>query len=86
MNSSEIRTQLEECFAVVFPDLPADDIAGATMQNVAQWDSLAMLTLVSVVEESCGAKIDLDDLPQLVSFEKMAEYLERSTLSDRLAA
>ena len=86
MTQSAIRAQLEDCFAIVFPDLSPEEIAGATMQSVSQWDSLAMLTLVSVIEESCSVKIDLDDLPNLVSFEKLATYLESAAAPGKAAA
>ena len=86
MSQSAIRAQLEDCFAIVFPVLSPEEIAGATMQSVNQWDSLAMLTLVSVIEESCCVKIDLDDLPNLVSFEKLATYLESAAAPGKAAA
>ena len=86
MTQSAIRAQLEDCFAIVFPTLSPEEIAGATMQTVSQWDSLAMLTLVSVIEESCAIRIDLDDLPNLVSFEKLAAYLESAAAPGKAAA
>ncbi len=86
MTQPAIQSQLEDCFAIVFPDLSPDEITTATMQDVAQWDSLAMLTLVSVIEESCSVKIDLDDLPNLVSFQKIAEYLEAAAGPSKAAA
>jgi acyl carrier protein len=86
MTHSATRAQLEDCFAIVFPDLSPEEISAATMQSVSQWDSLAMLTLVSVIEESCAVRIDLDDLPNLVSFEKLATYLESTADTDKSAA
>lgn len=86
MTQSAIRAQLEDCFAIVFPTLSPEEIASATMQTVSQWDSLAMLTLVSVIEESCAIRIDLDDLPNLVSFEQLAAYLESAAAPGKAAA
>jgi len=76
MNQNEIRTQLEECFSVVFADLIPSEIPSATMETVETWDSLATLTLVGVVEQMFGVTVEIDDVPELVSFEKIAVWLE----------
>jgi acyl carrier protein len=76
MTASSIRSQLEECFAVIFPDLTAEEISTATMTSVEAWDSLGTLTLVSVVEEMFDFQFEINDLPELVSFELIAQYLE----------
>jgi acyl carrier protein len=80
MTTNEIRSQLEECFAVVFPDLTPDEIPSAAMTTVDAWDSLGSLTLVSVVEEMFGFQFEINDLPELVSFELIAKYLQARCL------
>lgn len=70
--------QLEECFAVVFPDVPSIEFADAAIGRLAAWDSLATLTLAAVIEESFGVQISPDDLPALVSFAAIEDYLSRS--------
>ncbi|MDA0591273.1 MAG: acyl carrier protein [Planctomycetota bacterium] len=76
MNPSEIRTQLEECFSVVFADLTAEEIPTASMETVEAWDSLGTLTLVGVVEQTFGVSAEIDDIAELVSFEKIAAWLQ----------
>ena len=71
-----IHTQLEECFSVVFADLTPDEIPIASMETVESWDSLGTLTLVGVIEQMFGVKFEIDDVPELVSFEKIAAWLE----------
>lgn len=51
------------------------------MSAVAQWDSLATLNLVGVLEEEFQIRFGADDLPSLLSFE-----LIRDRLSERLYA
>ena len=72
---NEIHAQLEECFAIVFPDLAPGEIPSATMESVSQWDSLGSLTLAQVLQEMFQVQIEVDDIPSLVSFEKIADYL-----------
>jgi acyl carrier protein len=81
--ASNARARLERCFAAVFPDLPADAIAQARMDALPAWDSLATVTLVSVVEEEFGVRIDLDEpdaLEGLDSFEALLARVERAAM------
>ena len=77
---SQIASQLEECFAIVFPDVPRSQLAKASVSSVAEWDSLATLTLIGVIEESFDIKIPLDDLEDFISFELIADYLGRGSM------
>ena len=74
----DIRARLERVFAAVFPDLPADEIPRASPVTVAAWDSLANVTLVSVVEEEFGVELPLEELDSLGSFELILAYLNES--------
>jgi acyl carrier protein len=71
----DIRERLTDCFAAVFPDLPRQDIPKVDHYNLARWDSVASVTLFATIEEEFGLELDLEDLPALVSFEKILSYL-----------
>ena len=73
----DTRQRLTNCFQLVFPDLPADAIPTASQDTVAAWDSVAAITMVSVIEEEFGLELDLDDLADLDSFEKVYSYLQK---------
>jgi acyl carrier protein len=73
----ETRQRLIKCFEVVFPDLRVEQIASASTATVASWDSIAAITLMNVVEEEFGMELDLDDLADLDSFEKLHSYLQK---------
>lgn len=85
-HSSAIVAPLEECFAVVFPDVPRKQLSQASVSSIAEWDSLATLTLIGVIEESFGIKIPLEDLEEFVSFELIADYIGRTNGEMRAAA
>jgi acyl carrier protein len=74
---SDTRTRLVDCFAAVFPDVPAQELPQASTASLAAWDSLASITLLTVLEEEFGVQIDPEQLEHLQSFESVAEYLER---------
>jgi len=73
----ETRQRLSNCFEVVFPALPHERIPGASTASVAEWDSVAAITLMNVLEEEFGLEMDLDDLADLDSFDKILAYLQK---------
>lgn len=73
----ETRQRLTNCFQVVFPDLPQEALVTASTASVAAWDSIAAITLMNVIEEEFGFQMDLDDLADLDSFDKVYSYLQK---------
>ena len=71
----DVATRLAGCFRAVFPDLSEADIRAASQEKVEQWDSVAAITLVNVIEEEFSTQIDFDRLPELDTFSKVLEYL-----------
>jgi acyl carrier protein len=47
------------------------------MDSVPAWDSLAAVTLVAVLQEEFGLQINLMDLPELVSFVAVQNYVRK---------
>jgi acyl carrier protein len=73
----ETRQRLTNCFQVVFPELPLEAIPSASTTTIATWDSVAAITLMNVLEDEFSLEMDLDDLADLDSFEKIHAYLQR---------
>jgi acyl carrier protein len=69
---------LQRCFVALFPDLPKDRIPDARVDTVPEWDSLASVTLVALLEEELGIEIDDLDLPELRSYAAVREYVLRA--------
>jgi acyl carrier protein len=69
-------SRLAECFGAVFPGLGEKEIPKAEMASLADWDSLASVTLIGVVEEEFGIEVAPEDLEQFVSFERVLDYLQ----------
>ncbi|HLH04120.1 MAG TPA: acyl carrier protein [Bryobacteraceae bacterium] len=77
----EIRTRLIKCFETVFPDLPAEQIPNASQSSVANWDSIAAITLINVIEEEFQITMDLEMAGELDSFPKILEYLKTTAVN-----
>jgi acyl carrier protein len=64
----ELSARLVSCFQVVFPQLPAEAIPAAEQDSIETWDSVAGITLISVIEDEFQVKLDLERLQELTSF------------------
>ncbi len=72
---NEINTRLTKCFAAVFPQMSTPDIPTSSTSTFEEWDSLASITLVSVVEEEFAMQIDPEDIEHFVSYQAVLDYL-----------
>ena len=73
----QICDRLRDCFKTVFPDLPDNQIDSAARAELPQWDSLATLTLLTVVEEEFGLELDDQAVEQFDSFASVERLVER---------
>ncbi len=83
-----LEHRLVRCFSSVFPELNEDQIRNnedqirnASVDSVPDWHSLASVTLISVVQEEFGVQVGLTDLPNLVSFSAVQNYVQHHAAS-----
>ena len=76
-----LEHRLVRCFSSVFPALNEDQIRNASVDSVPDWHSLASVTLISVVQEEFGVQVGLTDLPNLVSFSAVQNYVQHHSTS-----
>ena len=76
---NDTRTRLVKCFAAVFPEVPESALPTVSATTLPAWDSLASITLLTVLEEEFGVQIDPEQLEHLQSFEAVQSYLQRAT-------
>jgi acyl carrier protein len=74
---ASLQSRLATCFAAVFPELTPQEIPSASMGSLASWDSVAGITLLSVIEEEFSISVSPDDVSGLVSFGLILDYLGR---------
>lgn len=72
----DARRRLIACFTAVFRTLDEADVARAAVGSVEEWDSLATVTLIAVIEEEFRIQVDPLDIEQFGSFEQALRYLE----------
>jgi acyl carrier protein len=78
---SGYEDRLQRCFSLVFPTLPPAEIPNASVARIADWDSLANINLVCVIEEEFGFEFKADDLEGLTSYALILQHLRASATS-----
>jgi acyl carrier protein len=67
--------RLVGCFQRVFGSLNPHDIPAASHDSVAGWDSIAQVTLLSLVGEEFGIEIDFEEFEEATSFDAILEVV-----------
>ena len=78
---NQTKHRLGMCFQTVFPELTESEVFDASHASVAAWDSIASITLVSVIEEEFKIEVEFEVLAELTSFDRMLEYLNQHSES-----
>ena len=71
------RDKLLACFSTVFPKKSAQELSGADIDNLSEWDSSGHILLMQVIEEQFGFPIADDAMGEMTSFSALEEYLEK---------
>ena len=74
---NDVLPRLEKCFQVAFPNATVEEIRSASIGSIPEWDSLATLTLVALVEEEFRLSFPVETLGQLISFELIADEIQQ---------
>jgi acyl carrier protein len=74
----EISQRLVNCFVAVFPTLNVEHLELVAPTNVEGWDSVATVTLMSVIEEEFGIEIDPENIETLLSFDSALSLVRQT--------
>ncbi|MGO8793618.1 MAG: acyl carrier protein [Candidatus Sulfotelmatobacter sp.] len=77
MNENEIRERLSHCFALAFPKLDASRRVTASTENTSGWDSVAQVTLLTLIGEEFGIEVDFEEFEGATSFEALASRISQ---------
>jgi acyl carrier protein len=83
---TESQDRLVRCFSSVFPTLSEAEIRASDVVRLFDLDSLAGVTLVTLIDQEFGVNVDLPDLLELGSFEKISQFLRKRSASEVLNA
>lgn len=81
MTASDDR--LLRCISSVFPTVSTGDLNELDVADLMDVDSLAAVTLVSVLEEEFGVTVDAETLVRLRTFNAIRQYVCGNASIDR---
>jgi acyl carrier protein len=73
---SDIQPRVATCFMNVFPDLAEADVPRASQASIAQWDSVAHVTLLSAIAEEFQIELDEESFESLSSYLLVVDFVE----------
>ena len=73
---TDIQARVSNCFSLVFPELAPADIPRASQESLAQWNSVAHITLLSALAEEFDCEMDDEFLETLTSYERIVAHIE----------
>lgn len=76
MDDVIIKEKLMKCFSAVFPQLSPAEIADANAENTSGWDSVAHVTLLTLVGEEFDMDVDFERFEHAMSFSGFAALIE----------
>lgn len=75
--TNRYEERLAQCFSAVFPNRSREEILSASQESMMEWDSLASVTLLALIQQEFEVDIDLFDLEGLDSFRLLLDHLRR---------
>ncbi len=72
-----VRDKLAKCMSLTFPGLSPGAISSASVETVREWDSVAMVTLLSLIGEEFGMDVDFEAFEGATSFDALAARLDQ---------
>jgi len=75
----ELYERLVNCFKRVFVKLDRSAIPAATHESIAEWDSIAHVTLHSLIVEEFGIDIDFEEFDEATSFSAILDLIRTRT-------
>jgi hypothetical protein len=70
-----VREKLAHCFALAFPQMDPSRCFAASVENTKEWDSVAQVTLITLIGEEFGIDADFEEFEGATSFEAIANRI-----------
>lgn len=77
----DLDDRLVHCISSAFPGLTDQEIRTAGVEQLAELDSLAAVTLVALIDQEFGVNLDLEGLLKFGSLAQLCQYLREQPAS-----
>ena len=79
---SDQDDRMVRCFASSFPTMSEEEIRASDFVRLFDIDSLAGVTLVTLIDQEFGISVDVSDLLALGSFEAISQFVQKRNASE----
>jgi len=73
---TDLDARLTSCFSAAFSDLDPAAIPAASPDATPGWDSMASITLMTLVQEEFNVALDFERFEEFNSYAKLKAWLE----------
>ena len=73
---NDLDTRLTTCLSAALPDLDTAAIPAASPDATPGWDSMASITLMTLVQEEFSVELDFERFEEFNSYPKLKAWLE----------
>lgn len=70
-----LESRVADCFCALFPNYSREELLTATRESIPEWDSLAGITLLTILQQEFHLDIDLTDLEHFNSVQAVLGYV-----------
>jgi acyl carrier protein len=77
IQQQQINQRLDRCFSLAFPQMDPLRRPTASVDNTGNWDSVAQVTLLTLIGEEFGIEIDFEEFEGATSFEALATRIRQ---------
>ena len=71
-----LKDRTIDCFGALFPNYTRAQLLTASRESIPEWDSLAGVTLLTLLQQEFQLEIDLAELEHFNSVKAVLDYVE----------
>ena len=75
MTDEELYPRLTECFRAIFDEYEGEIGPDTSAADIEQWDSLANVQLMVMIEQELGIRFDTEEIASLNNVGELAELV-----------
>lgn len=75
---TDLEPRLDSCFETVFPTVSSDEVRSLSAEVLDEWDSVATVMLISVIEEEFDITFSDDAIERAVSYGELLAYVRET--------
>jgi acyl carrier protein len=70
-----LENRVADCFCALFPNRSREELLTASRESIPEWDSLAGVTLLTLLQQEFQIDIDLTELEHFNSVHAVLDYV-----------